>query len=249
MARDHALALTLPSRSAVIRVYRWERPTLSLGRNEPAVDVYDGEAARAAGIDVVRRPTGGRAVLHHRELTYGVVMPVRSHGGVREAYLALNRALRRGLASVGVPAEIAGESGTGRTPAPDAGPCFRAPAPGELVARGRKLVGSAQARMGRVLLQHGSILVEDDQDRLDRLVMPGRGTQEGGPSGPVTGPATLAEVLQGDVPDWKTLGDAVTGGIRAELGGRWEGSEPAIDPEVEARLLERYRSHTWTWRR
>ena len=72
------------SGECVMRIYEWSRPTLSLGRNQAARGHYDLERARAAGIDFVRRPTGGRAVLHHRELTYSVTAPAAALGPARE---------------------------------------------------------------------------------------------------------------------------------------------------------------------
>ena len=82
MAVDHALAETADPDAGWLRLYRWTRPTLSLGRNEPAAGFYDFERAGRLGIDVVRRPTGGRGVLHDAELTYAVVAPVAA-GGLR----------------------------------------------------------------------------------------------------------------------------------------------------------------------
>ncbi|MGD2071150.1 MAG: hypothetical protein PVI57_20955 [Gemmatimonadota bacterium] len=246
MARDHALASTLPPGSAVLRLYRWAVPTLSLGRNEPARGRYEPGRAREAGIDLVRRPTGGRAVLHWRELTYAAVLPLRALGGVREAYVTLNRALRWGLAALGVPAAIAGEVDGRRAPAPDAGPCFREPAPGEVVAGGRKLVGSAQARIGRALLQHGSILLADDQRLIDAVR--GKGRDDDPASEAESPPATLGDLLGRPVP-WETLADAVEAGFREQLGGRWRSAPATPDPDEEARLEAKYRSPTWTWRR
>jgi lipoate-protein ligase A len=235
MARDHALALTLPAGAALLRLYRWERPTLSLGRNEPAVGRYDPAAARARGVDVVRRPTGGRAVLHWRELTYAVVAPVRALGGPRAAYRSIHRKLAEALAPLGVPAEIAPDPA--RAAPVHAGPCFQAPAGGEIVARGRKLVGSAQLRVGDVLLQHGSILLEDDQGMVATLgIIPGDGPGR---------PATVSDLL-GRVPD--------DGELERALLAAFEVDEtcmalPGSTSSIEAELLERYRSEAWTWRR
>src|SRR5690606_17502269 len=101
-------------------------------------------AVASRAVDFVRRPTGGRAVLHDRELTYAVVVPHRALGGPRAAYRAINEALVMGLRALGVDASV---SERGRVLPPDAGPCFQVAAPGEVVADGRKLVGSAQARL------------------------------------------------------------------------------------------------------
>ena len=235
MARDHALTVGLPAGGAVLRLYRWERPTLSFGRNEPARACYDATAARRLGVDVVRRPTGGRAVLHWRELTYAVVAPVRALGGPRAAYGWINARLARGLASLGVPAEIAPEPA--RTSPLDAGPCFRDIAGGEVTATGRKLVGSAQARLADNLLQHGSILIDDDQALLEELAAGGSRERDR--------PATLRELLGRPLGDGE-LERALLGAFH-EAAARWEGQVPTTYTEAE--LEQRYRSEAWTWRR
>ncbi len=241
MARDHAFALGLPPGAAMLRLYRWSVPTLSLGRNEPARGRYDLEGARRLGVDVVRRPTGGRAVLHWRELTYAVALPV-SALGPRTAYRWINERLAVALASLGVPAEIAHAA----SPAdrPEAGPCFGRAAAGELTARGRKLVGSAQARLrtpeGDVLLQHGSILVEDDQGVLEQL----RGfSMNVGP-----GPVTLVEVL-GRPPAAGELERVVLDAFAVHRNAVVDGVPGADESVLVAELVDRYRSDTWTWRR
>ena len=145
MAVDHALAACSSPGKAVVRIYRWSCPTVSFGRNEPARDRYDRAAGHSAAIEFVRRPTGGRAVLHDRELTYAVVLPCPTTGGLRETYGLIHRGLVEALCSLGVPAAMA--AGRGLSVGPDSGPCFDEPAPGEVTVAGRKLVGSAQARL------------------------------------------------------------------------------------------------------
>ena len=244
MAVDHALAVCLGGGEAVARLYSWERPTLSLGRNEPA-GPNAADALRAAFVDVVRRPTGGRAVLHDRELTYAVVAPIDAWGGVRAAYLRINEALAQGLRALGAPVVVAlgarvDVAGGTRSLAPDAGPCFQAPAAGEIVAKGKKLVGSAQARIGRALLQHGSILLEGDQGPLDGLA---------GTHVPGAGPIGLRELI-GDVSLDEVAG-AVAESLRTVLGGSWcSGELDATEREAADRLeAETYARDSWTWRR
>lgn len=247
MAWDHTLALGLRPGLGVVRLYGWSRPTLSLGRNEPAQGVFDPDGLLAQGVDLVRRPTGGRSVLHDRELTYAVIAPLKALGGARATYQAVNRGLAEGLATLGVPTDLAG---SGPALPPDAGPCFREPAEGEVVSEGRKLVGSAQARVGSALLQHGSILLEDGQHRLDGLrvggtELPSERGDTGGIRGVLKRPVSVGEVaravgegLQGALPgDWRPT----RGG--ASLGETGLPSQPV--PE----LLARYRSPEWSWRR
>ncbi|CAN5461889.1 hypothetical protein BH24GEM3_BH24GEM3_24960 [soil metagenome] len=162
MALDEALMHSVRAGAPpVLRFYRWTPRCLSLGRNQPGRDRYDLERLAARGTEVVRRPTGGRAVLHDRELTYSVIAMEGVLGSPRESYAAINRALAAGLRRLGVPAAL--QPRGSRAPVPSLSPCFREPAEGEVVAGGRKLIGSAQYREGGVMLQHGSLLLEDDQ--------------------------------------------------------------------------------------
>lgn len=241
MATDHALARELRPGEGVVRFYGWARPTVSFGRNEPARGLYDPGAAEREGVVFVRRPTGGRVVLHDDELTYAVVAPLRAWGGLRDAYRAINRGLVRGLRVLGVPAEMAGPP-DGPEPALSAGPCFRRPAEGEVVAEGGKLVGSAQARIGRSVLQHGSLIVDGSQDPLARI-----GPEAAAEAG--ARPASLVGLL-GRRPTPDEVVSALTDGLREALGGRWEpGGLRPEEREAGRKLEDRYRSREWTWRR
>src|SRR5215207_4204233 len=144
-----------------LRVYSWSAPTISLGRNQSAYQLYDLERIHARGLAVVRRPTGGRAILHDREITYSVTAPLAGAGDLRESYERITRLLVAGLRLLGADASVA--TATQRASPPGVAPCFDEPSSGELTLGGRKLAGSAQWRSDDALLQHGSILVEDDQ--------------------------------------------------------------------------------------
>jgi lipoyl(octanoyl) transferase len=162
MAVDEALAEAVDAGASppVLRLYRWSPPCLSLGFAQPYT-AADAAFCAAHAIDVVRRPTGGRAVLHHRELTYSVCAPLGRPPFTRDlqaAYQAICGALVAGLRRLGVPAELSGAPGNGMIKPTEAIPCFIGPAAGEVVAGGRKLVGSAMRRVGESILQHGSIL-------------------------------------------------------------------------------------------
>lgn len=252
MAIDHALALSLPSSTGVVRLYGWSRPTLSLGRHETAVGVWDPGAARHAGVDVVRRPTGGRAVFHHLEVTYSVTVPARALGGARGAYAVIHRGLVLGLRKLGVPAELV--TTQGRILSPDAGPCFQDPAPGEIMAAGGKVVGSAQARLGGVLLQHGSVLLDGSQEEsLTHLRCAGRHATSGsGERGGSPGATTLTQSL-GYTPTPQQLAGVLLQGLAQVLPGLEEGEGGmglATEEEALAQaLLNRYESSEWTWLR
>lgn len=251
MALDEALMGAGRGGRVTLRFYRWRPACLSLGRNQEARGRYDREELRGRGIQVVRRPTGGRAVYHDRELTYSLTAPADRWGGLRESYRRVNRALLRGLRGVGVAVGAAGEGKRRESPRPSLRACFRDPLPGEIVARGRKLIGSAQWRRGGALLQHGSILLHDDQEVVER-VRRGRGAAAGAAPGG-TGElraAALAELPRG-VPPLGRLVAALRRGVEEELGVRVSaapGPERAELEEAE-RLSERYSSPEWTWRR
>jgi lipoate-protein ligase A len=171
MALDEALLLvheagaTLPT----LRVYGWCQPTLSLGYAQNARQAVDLAACQAQGVAVVRRPTGGRAVLHDQEVTYSVVMPLLTDGPstITEHYRRIGMALAAALQSLGIPVHLARPqvgAAPVRTPASPA--CFAALSRYELSAAGKKIVGSAQKRAQRALLQHGSIPLWMDRQRL-----------------------------------------------------------------------------------
>lgn len=241
MALDEALMESVRAGGeAVLRFYGWAPACLSLGRNQPAAGMYREAAIAAARFDVVRRPTGGRAVLHDRELTYSVVTPAGLLGSPRESYSLVNRALAAGVRRLGVPARIQPASAE-RAPVPSLAPCFRDPAEGEVVVEGRKLIGSAQYREGEVVLQHGSLLLEDDQGRVGDLL------KEPGPE--EESPAVLSSYLD-PIPDTEVLIAALLEGWRAEVSGTVVPSEPSPAELARAVTLEeRYADPAWTWRR
>jgi lipoate-protein ligase A len=240
MALDEALmARARRIGETVLRVYAWSAPTLSLGRNQRAVGVYREEALAERGIRVVRRPTGGRALLHDREITYSVTAPCEESGALLTEYGRINALLTSALGALGVPVVIAHPAT--RAAAPSAAPCFAEPALGELTLNGRKLVGSAQWRDRGALLQHGSILVDDDQSSIAGIM------REPGP--PTPAPATLRDAL-GRAPVMAEVGDALFDAVRAlaDPDARPLELDDALVQDA-ARVAVRYRDDAWTWRR
>jgi lipoate-protein ligase A len=157
MARDIALAEDVAAgrRPPTLRLYAWDPPAVSIGHHQDPAVACDLAACAAAGWDVVRRPTGGRAVLHASdEVTYAVALPASlAPPGVLEAYAWLAGGLVAGYRLLGVPAELS----AGRRLETRTGACFDAAASAELVVAGRKITGSAQVRRAGYLLQHGSL--------------------------------------------------------------------------------------------
>ena len=246
MAMDEALMVHAAQTGQwILRVYSWSSPTLSFGRNQSALGAYDRVRLVERGIDVVRRPTGGRAILHDREVTYSVVGPVADAGDLGESYTRINRLLIAALWALGLHADVVDRKDllprTAELERPGPLPCFHHPSAGEITLQGRKLVGSAQWRSSDALLQHGSILVDDDQAQL----------------------ATFASVRTGDIPKPATLRDALQ---RAPT--ETEVAEVLFDAvqkledssahllELDQELLDRanmlrqhYLDDSWTWRR
>ncbi|MCW3489027.1 lipoate--protein ligase family protein [Dethiobacter alkaliphilus] len=157
----------------VLRFYSWSPPALSLGFFQKAEEIVDIEACRQLGIDIVRRPTGGRALLHHRELTYSVIVP-EGHPlipkSVLESYKLLSQGIISGLGALGIKADLAPSQGRGKGLAP--GACFDSPSAYEIQIFGKKVVGSAQVRRRGGLLQHGSILQELPLDLYRQILKP-----------------------------------------------------------------------------
>lgn len=176
MALDEALLLlheagsTLPT----LRVYGWNSPTLSLGYAQHTPREVDLRACEQDGVAVVRRPTGGRAVLHHQEVTYSVVLPTvlqRGPDTLTEHYRLIGVALETALRTLGLSVRLERAQRRGHPRRAAASPaCFAALARYELSADGKKIVGSAQKRLRRALLQHGSIPLWLDRQRLFRCL-------------------------------------------------------------------------------
>lgn len=244
MALDEALlARARRTGEMVLRVYTWSQPTLSLGRNQTARGVFDGPAARALGVRVVRRLTGGRALLHHREITYSVTAPLSQGESLRAWYDAINAILVRALGALGVPIALAER--TTRMPPPGSAPCFELPAPGEIVVDGRKLVGSALVRDGNALLQHGSILIEDDQRLLDRLSRSPAATAAPAPARA----ATLHEAL-GRIPSQSEVAEALVAAVQELRPAVITPLDDDTQTDCDRRAaMRRYADDAWTWRR
>ncbi len=152
-----------------LRFYRWERPTVSLGKHQRPELAVDLDYCREHSIPWVRRPTGGRAVLHGDELTYAVASNdvSRFPGDLVATYLAIARALEMGLSSSGVQAEIAPSVASGADRGAPATPCFMMVSSHELTVGGRKVAGSAQRRTKGGFLQHGSIPLTLDYQMME----------------------------------------------------------------------------------
>jgi len=162
MRRDGELLFAHASGAPpTLRVYSWSPPAVSLGLLQRPEQILDLDACRAAGIDVVQRPTGGRAVLHWEELTYALVASTtdgRFGSSLSESHAIVGEALAAGLEIMGITAHLSRPSRRAEPPL-SARPCFVSAGRAEILVQGRKLVGSAQRRTARAFLQHGSLLM------------------------------------------------------------------------------------------
>ncbi|HEV7366807.1 MAG TPA: hypothetical protein VGN76_13245 [Gemmatimonadales bacterium] len=223
-----------------LRLYQWQPHCLSFGRHEPALRRYDADRIRELGLDTVRRPTGGRAVWHCRELTYAVVAPVQQLGSLQVAYLEIHRMLAAALEELGTAATLALPAGPTSL---DAGACFARAAGGEVMVAGRKIVGSAQLRRGDALLQHGSIMLEDDQAIVADLTLGTDGNHHSTPTTP------LASVLGRRLGPCELV-EAVARAAAFCWRGAWSRiSDPGAVLGAAAMHFAQFQSPAWTWAR
>jgi len=247
MAVDEALlrARIDESGAPTVRFYGWRPPTVSLGYAQPLDESVDRRRCAALGIGVVRRPTGGSAILHEPpdgEVTYSVVAREGDFPGaedVLETYRIVGEGLAAGLRRLGVDAQLAPLARNRRAETASDAFCFRRAGAYELAVGGRKLVGSAQRRQRRAFLQHGSVLLDADPARL-RAVFP----RESDPTSSMT---TLAETL-GRSPGFDAVVAALEVGLAANLGVRLvpAGLSAGEWASVEALVAGKYGTDAWT---
>lgn len=172
MAMDEALALCAGDETPTLRLYTWDLPSVSLGCFQ-AIKEIDMEYCASSGIPIVRRPTGGRGILHGAELTYGFSAPTDSGlfaGGLFDSYRLLGEAFLLAFRSLGIPCE--GDERR-RGGAPRTGVCFQSTSFGEIAVSGRKIIGSAQRRLKHSMLQQGSIPLDLDYEGMGRVFLKG----------------------------------------------------------------------------
>lgn len=181
MAVDEAIfeAVAAGDAPATLRIYGWQPPGVSLGYFQAVDERVNLAAIAARGYGLVRRPTGGRAIIHHHEVTYSVCIrasALEGGGSVLQSYRELSRGIEAGLALLGLPACIAPRDGKRpRKPAGLPAVCFAGALGGDMTVDGRKIVGSAQMRRAGAILQHGSIPLRIDLEEHAEIL--------GGPGG------------------------------------------------------------------
>ncbi|MBA3471579.1 MAG: lipoate--protein ligase family protein [Herpetosiphonaceae bacterium] len=246
MALDHALARSVGAGQAplTLRLYRWRPACLSLGYFQRLREIKLA-ACQAAGVDVVRRPTGGRAILHADELTYSLAAPAthpRLSGRVLDSYRVISAALLAGLQQLGVAAEWAATAAAGATSAA----CFDTPADYEITVAGRKLVGSAQTRTSGAILQHGTLLLSADVDQLYALLdLPGLSAAD------LAARMIALDEASGRSISFEQAAEGLIAGFTQAWGASFARSAPtAAEWQLAEQLrADRYANPAWTERR
>ena len=229
MATDRAIltACDQGQAPATLRLYGWDKPTLSLGFSQNESRDVDRIQCERKNIPVVRRFTGGRALLHHHEFTYSLVAPIPHPGfpgNLTGAFCAVSKAVMVSLRNAGVfNPEIIGKRkrnsapNTGRSPA-----CFSLPNRWEIIVRGKKLAGSAQRRLSGAFLQHGSILIDWNPGLAHSLLCYRTDNEKTqGLKSLIEGTATLKEELS-KKPEWGELALCFANGFQNVFSGSWK---------------------------
>jgi lipoate-protein ligase A len=253
MARDEAIlnAVSAGAQPPTLRLYAWSPPCLSLGYGQRVRDV-DRTCLADRGWTLVRRPTGGRAILHADELTYSLALPIDhelARGTILESYQRISVGLLAALHQLGAKAQI--ESGESR--APNANPvCFETTSAYEIAVDRRKLVGSAQLRRERAILQHGSLPLTGDLARIgDVLAYPDEEARAAAKKALHARALTLQTALDGEQVTWEHAAHAMREGFRQTFVLSWDErglSEAELD-DAAALTREKYAAPAWTDKR
>lgn len=253
MAVDEALLESVSGKAQppTLRIYDWQPYTLSLGHAQQVSDVNIDEL-KSNGWDLVRRPTGGKAILHADELTYSLTASLDNpivYGNVIESYRKISLALVEALTMIGLPTDSklknSAESHLSKDPV-----CFQFPSDYEITFHGKKIIGSAQARKKNGILQHGSIPLHGDINRIvDILEFPDHFSKQSAKT-KLINRATTVETALGNTISWTVLADAVVNGFRTELGVEFSIGKLSLEELERARILykEKYNHHDWTFR-
>jgi len=252
MAIDEAIltAVVEGQSPPTIRFYGWSPPCASMGYAQPIASTIDLDACRERGYTWVRRPTGGRAVLHIDELTYSVVAlqgEPQVAGDIVTSYRRLSRGLLAGLEQLGC-SVIAADKQSGNVESKSTA-CFDVPSHYEITVRGRKLVGSAQVRKRGGVLQHGALPLEGDVTRLvEVLAMPEPERELLRTK--LAGRAIALDEALGHSVSRETVVSALRAGFAQALDlDLVPGHLTAYEQEVAQRLSGRYRGPEWTFSR
>ncbi len=252
MAVDEAIMESVEAQIVppTLRIYGWSPPAVSLGRFQEVDQQVDTAALCQRGWGLVRRPTGGRAILHDDEVTYSVCVPqdqIEDGHSVIRSYRRLSRGIQSGLELLGVEAELGRESsavggkGNGNQ---QSAICFSHSTRADMVAAGRKVVGSAQVRRNGIILQHGSVPITlDISDHL--AVMPGDGSSHK-PESLRQAAVGVSDLLGRDV-SYDELAEALVAGFSQALAVELQAGELSAQEQARAEHLSAHKYGTEAW--
>ncbi len=252
MAVDEAIleAVIAGQSQPTLRLYAWDPPCLSLGYSQPVQDV-DKEALTQRGWHLVRRPTGGRAILHTDELTYSIMAPQTDphvSGSILESYRRLSMALVAGLNRMGLTASADKEYDLPAGSQANGAVCFEVPANYEITVAGKKLIGSAQARRYQGVLQHGSLPLYGDLSRITHALKYTAESQRERAIQRLLAHATTVETLTGKVVSWQSAADALILAFQETLAIQLVPGELSQSEKLRASELvrDKFANPTWT---
>lgn len=259
MAVDEAIMHSISRNTSLptLRLYTWEPPCCSLGYAQ-SINEVDLERLNNLGWQIVRRPTGGRAILHADELTYAVIAPdsePRLAGGILESYQVLSQALLNALLNLGVQASVQESSNTQTRPASLTHPlkqqnpvCFEIPSSYEITIAGKKILGSAQARKQGVVLQHGALPLKGDITRLVQILRFDTETDRQFASKRLLEKATTVSDCLTHPVSWQQVAQMITAAFAQTLNLSFEYSDLSQDEyDLATQLqIEKYASPSWT---
>ena len=253
MAVDEAIleSASVKLQLPTLRFYDWFPYTLSLGHAQPVSDV-DLDALNAHQWTLVRRPTGGRAILHADELTYSVCVPVDDStvsGNVLDSYQKISKALLKALKIIGIDADSKPKNPADSQLSHDP-VCFQFPSDYEITFQTKKIIGSAQARKKNGILQHGAVPLFGDITRIiDVLSFSDDITKQNAKNRLIDRATTISDSLCKDI-SWFDLAEAIRSGFKEELSINLVGG--SLSKQEISRALqiyrEKYTNDTWTMR-
>jgi lipoate-protein ligase A len=268
MAVDEAIleSVMAGKSETTLRLYAWEPACLSLGYAQPVADV-DQESLNKRGLGLVRRPTGGRAILHSDELTYSVISTesdLRLAGGVLESYCNLSLALLEALHMLGISAQALEKPATQRAAIEDLADdsliahkaahqnpvCFEVPSNYEITSGGKKLIGSAQARRKQGVLQHGTLPLYGNLTRIVQVLKFRDEAARERAASRLLEHATTAEGASGRIITWDEAANAFTQAFTSVLNLELESGELTRGElsRAEELVVEKYSHPDWTER-
>jgi lipoate-protein ligase A len=247
-----------------IRFYQWSPPAVSLGYFQDLQKEIDVDVCKNLGIDIVRRPTGGKAVLHDKELTYSFIIRENHplvNDSILETYKKISGGIIRGLSYLGIKAELvplreklksapSGNEAKSKISHSDIKSiCFSVPSQYEVQVEGKKIVGSAQVRKREIVLQHGSLLIELEKDKLFSVFnFPSAKIREKLKTGFKA--TSLEEILKKKI-NFSELSEILPRGFEEEFGARLvEGKLTKQEEKISKDLLEnKYSTYEWNYER